>query len=135
MFVVWRCNSFHVSHTIVTSFNRITVEYFVHRMSLWGMTVTCFTQICFQVNKKTRVKPYYFASTFFFFNFILSLLSYPVLVVLDYMVRRYYHIHYVLKRLYSHFDKALDTCFITVGEWLKFLLMYKVSSLGFFYGW
>ena len=39
LFVVWWYNRFHVSHTTVTYFNRITVEYFVHRMSLWEVTL------------------------------------------------------------------------------------------------
>ena len=30
------------------------------------------------------------------------------------------------------FDIALDICFITVGGWLEFLLMYKGLSFGFY---
>ena len=37
--VVWRYNRFHVSHTAITYFSHIKVEYFVNRMSLCEMVL------------------------------------------------------------------------------------------------
>ena len=45
LFVVWQYNRSYVSHTTITYFNRITVEYFMHRISLWKRHCDSFRKV------------------------------------------------------------------------------------------
>ena len=67
LLIMWQYNKFYVFHTTITCFNHFAIEYFVDTMPLWEIF---YLRSLLHYWKKSWVKLYYFAITFFFLNFI-----------------------------------------------------------------